>query len=189
MKGSQGPKSQMKKDAFNLSADHLQAFESSMKELTDKMFKQGMTPKDSMGVTNRFLENVYAQAYRLYNTGKYIEATHLFRFLILMDSTEAKYVLGLAACFHMLKEYRNAIQTYTMCAILDPKNPIPHYHSSDCFIQMKDYISAILCLELTIKYAGDKPEYAKMKERALLSLESIKKQQQTSSLSEETSSQ
>ena len=25
---------------------------------------------------------------------------------------EPKYMLGLAACFHMLKEYNNAIQTY-----------------------------------------------------------------------------
>lgn len=177
MKGSN--KGQIKKEAANLSDDNLQAFSGSIKELADRMIKQGMTPKDSMGLTNRFLESVYAQAYRLYNTGKYIEATHLFRFLILMDSTESKYVLGLAACFHMLKEYKNAIQTYTMCAILDPRNPIPHYHASDCYIQMKDFMSAMLCLDLAIKYAGEKPEYSKMKERALLSLESLKKQEQS----------
>ena len=80
----------------------------------------------------------------------------------------------------MLKEYKNAIQTYTMCTLRDPKNPLPHYHSSDCFIQMKDFLSAMICLEMAIKRAGDKPEYAKMKERALMSLESLKKQQHVS---------
>ncbi len=151
-------------------------FDKALGEITNKMFKQGMSPKDAMGVNNAILENIYAQAYRLYNTGKYVEASHLFRILIMMNALESKYLLGLAACFHMLKEYMNAVQTYTMCVAIDPENPIPHYHSSDCFIQMKDYLSAMVCLELVIKSAGNKPEFLKMKERAQLSLESLKKQ-------------
>ena len=75
------------------------------------MFDQGMAPKDAFGINPNALENVYAQGYRLYNTGKYIEALHLFRVLILFNAAEPKYILGLAACFHMLKEYkkRNSI--------------------------------------------------------------------------------
>jgi type III secretion system low calcium response chaperone LcrH/SycD len=125
------------------------------------------------------LEGIYAQAYRLYNTGKYIEATQMFRVLILFDATEAKYHLGMAACFHMLKEYNHAIQAYMMCSMVDPGNPLPYYHSSDCFIQMKDYLSARVSLEMAIARAGDKPEYAKIKERASMNLETIEKQQDT----------
>jgi type III secretion system low calcium response chaperone LcrH/SycD len=177
MKGSRGAKEQMKKEALNITEEERKKFESSFKDLTQKLFVQGMPPKDALGINNNILEGIYAQAYRLYNTGKYIEATHLFRMLIMINATEPKYILGLAACFHMLKEYKNAIQTYTMCTLLDPQNPLPHYHSSDCFIQMKDYVSAMICLEMAIKRAGERPEYAKMKERALMSLESLKKQQ------------
>jgi type III secretion system low calcium response chaperone LcrH/SycD len=176
MKGSRGNKEQMKKEALNAGEKQEEKFDKALGELGNKMLKQGMSPKEAMGVNNSYLENVYAQAYRLYNTGKYVEATHLFRILIMLNAMEPKYMLGLAACFHMLKEYQNAIQTYTMCTALDPQNPIPHYHTSDCFIQMKDYLSAMLCLELAIDRAGDKPEYAKMKERAQLSLESLKQQ-------------
>ena len=154
----------------------LETFDKAIGELANKMMVQGTTPKDAMGVSHSYLENVYAQAYRLYNTGKYVEAIHLFRILIMLNAMEPKYMLGLAACFHMIKEYFNAIQTYTMCIALDPQNPIPHYHTSDCFIQMKDYLSAMICLELAIDAAGDKPEYAKMKERAQMSLESLKQQ-------------
>jgi type III secretion system low calcium response chaperone LcrH/SycD len=175
MKGSQGNRSQMKQQA-TADADTAQQFAGSVDDWVNKIFRQGIAPKDAIGVSSQFLEGVYAQAYRLYNTGKYTEASHLFRMLILMDPTEAKYVLGLAACFHMLKEYKNAVQTYTMYGILDPTTPLPHYHSSDCFIQMKDYPSAFVCLKMAIKYAGDRPEYAKLKERAQLSLESIKEQ-------------
>jgi type III secretion system low calcium response chaperone LcrH/SycD len=188
MKGSRGTKGQMKAETLRSSEKQGEKFEQAFGELANKMWTQGMSPKEAMGISNSYLENIYAQAYRLYNTGKYTEAAHLFRILIMFNAMEPKYMLGLAACFHMLKEYVNAIQTYTMCSALDPQNPIPHYHSSDCFIQMKEYLSAMLSLELAIDRAGDKPEYAKMKERAQLSLESLKKQIISNPLEEEPQS-
>lgn len=176
MKGSRGTREQMKKETLGAAGKEEEKFGKAFDELANKMLKEGMTPKETMGVSNSYLENIYAQAYRLYNTGKYIEATHLFRILIMLNPMEPKYILGLAACFHMLKEYKNAIESYTMCSVMDPQNPIPHYHSSDCYIQMKDYLSAMLCLELAIDRTKDKPEYAKMKERSQMSLESLKDQ-------------
>lgn len=175
MKGSHGTKKE-KTTPLDEAQKQGEVFDKALGEICNKMIAQGMTPKDAMGVSNSYLENVYSQAYRLYNTGKYAEATHLFRILIMLNAMEPKYILGLAACYHMLKEYYNAIQTYTMCMAIEPDNPVPSYHSSDCFIQMKDYVSAMICLELSISKAGDKKEYAKMKERAQLSLESLKKQ-------------
>lgn len=176
MKGSRGTKGQMKKEALGSSTQQNEKFEKAYGDIMSRMFKDGMSPKDAMGINSNILESIYAQAYRLYNTGKYIEASHLFRILIMMNVSEPKYLLGLAACFHMLKEYKNAIETYTMCSAIDPHTPIPYYHSSDCFIQMKDYLSAMLCLQLAIDKAGNKSEYAKIKERASMSLESLKQQ-------------
>ncbi len=151
-------------------------FDQALGDVTEKLFKQGMAPKDALGASPGYLENIYAQAYRLYNTGKYSEAGHLFRVLVMFNAMEPKYMLGLAACMHMLKDFVNAIHTYTLCSALDPDNPIPHYHSSDCFIQMKEYLSAMICLELAIESCKNKQEFAKMKERAQLSLESLKQQ-------------
>ena len=176
MKGSRTTSEQMQKEKLQSAEEQGEAFNQAVGQLSNKMMVQGLTPKDAMGFSSGYMENVYAQAYRLYNTGKYAEATHLFRILIMLNAMEPKYILGLGASLHMLKEYYDAIQTYTMCAVLDPTNPIPHYHSSDCFIQMKDYLSAMLCLELVIDKASNKAEYAKMKERAQLSLDSLKKQ-------------
>jgi type III secretion system low calcium response chaperone LcrH/SycD len=185
MKSSHETKGQMRKETLSSAEKQGEKFDQALGEIANKMLMQGMTPKDAMGLSSSYLENIYAQAYRLYNTGKYTEAIHLFRILIMLNAMEPKYMLGQAACFHMLKEYFNAIQTYTMCSALDPHNPIPHYHSSDCFIQMKEYLSAMICLELAIERAGDKPEYAKMKERAQLSLESLKQQVVANPLEEE----
>jgi type III secretion system low calcium response chaperone LcrH/SycD len=178
MKGSRATRSQIKAQTFSEAQKNeaIKKAEESLTNMTAKMMKQGMIPKDAMGLSSQVLEGIYAQAYRLYNTGKYPEAAHLFRTLIVMDPTQSKYVLGLGACFHMLKEYRNAIYTYTMSSIIEGQSPLPYYHSSDCFIQMKDYPSAIVSLKMAIKYAGEKPEFAKLKERAQLSLDSIVRQ-------------
>jgi len=173
MIGSHGAKGNMKQ---NSGGKQDNPFDQIFKDLTDKMGKEGMSPKEAMGLSGSYLENLYAQAYRLYNTGKYSEATHLFRLLVMFNALEPKYMLGLAACLHMMKEYVSAIQTYTLCSALDPNNPIPHYHSSDCFIQMKEHLSAMLCLELAIESCSDNKDYAKMKERAQMSLESLKQQ-------------
>lgn len=164
------------KENLNLLLAKEEEVEKALAELGNKVMKQGMTPQEATGLDPQILESLYAQAYRLYNTGKYIDAAHMFRTLILMNAMESKYVLGLAACFHMLKEYKNAIETYTICSVIDPHDPIPYYHQSDCFVQMKDNLSAMLCLELTINAAGNRPEFSKIKERAILSLEGLKKE-------------
>jgi type III secretion system low calcium response chaperone LcrH/SycD len=176
MKGSHQAQDQIDKEARDVAEKQAEEFNAVLGDTANKVLKQGMTPKEAAGLSNDYMENVYAQAYRLYQTGKYVEAIHLFRMLIMLNAMEPKYMLGLAACFHLLKEYTNAIQIYTMCSALDPRNPLPHYHASDCFIQMKEFLSAMICLELVIQQAGNRTEYAKIKERAQLSVESLKQQ-------------
>jgi type III secretion system low calcium response chaperone LcrH/SycD len=139
-----------------------------------KAVQQGMMPKDMMGLSDAMVEGIYGQAYRLYNTGKYKDASQLFRLLIMLNSTESKYAIGLAACFHMMKDYKNAVSTYAICGVIDPNNPIPHYHASDCYIHMKDPASALIALEMAVTRAGDKIEYQMIKDRALLTIESLK---------------
>ncbi|NGX43339.1 MAG: hypothetical protein K940chlam7_01634, partial [Chlamydiae bacterium] len=56
------------------------------------------------------------------------------------------------------------------------ESPIPHYHASDCYIQMKDPISAIISLEMAVKRSGNKPEYKTLKDRAMMTIESLKEE-------------
>ncbi len=144
-----------------------------------KAVQQGIMPKDMLGLSDAMVEGLYGQAYRLYNTGKYKDACQLFRLLIMLNSTEPKYAMGLAACFHMLKEYKNAVSSYAMCGVIDPENPIPHYHASDCYIHLNDPISAIIALEMAMKRAGNKPEYKTIKDRAQLTINSLRKDMKT----------
>ncbi len=146
------------------------------KKLLARATEGGFVPKNMLGLSDDMVEGIYGQAYRLYNTGKFKEAVHLFRTLMLLDTAETKYTLGLAASLHMLKEFKAATEIYTMCGILDVDNPIPHYHSSDCFIQMNDPVSASVCLEMAVKRCGTKPEFKVLKDRSKMTLKSLNKE-------------
>ncbi|MEM1282654.1 MAG: SycD/LcrH family type III secretion system chaperone [Chlamydiota bacterium] len=157
--------------ADKISDDVSEKFE----EAAENVVKKGILPKDAMGMDDQMLEGIYGQAYRLYNTGKYEEAGQIFRLLIMVNSMEPKYTMGLSACFHMLKEYKMAIEGYTLCSIIDPDNPIPQYHSADCYMNTGDEVSAVIALKMAIKRAGKRPEFSTLVDRAKLMLESLKK--------------
>lgn len=148
----------------------------SVKAAMEKATRKGTSPKDALGLTDAMVEGVYGQAYRLYNTGKYKEAIKIFRLLIMINSTEPKYAMGLAACFHMVKDYKVAADAYSIVGVLDPESPISFYHASDCYQQMGDSISALVALEMAIKRANEKPEFKTLKDRAMLTVESLKKE-------------
>lgn len=145
-------------------------------QIVKKMTAAGMMPKELLGLNDAMIEGIYGQAYRLYNTGKYREAGQLFRLLVMLNSTEAKYCMGLAACLHMIKDMKAAVEAYMLCSVIDPSSPIPHYHASDCYIQMKDRLSAIVSLELATRACGDKKEFKTLKDRAQMTILSLKKE-------------
>jgi type III secretion system low calcium response chaperone LcrH/SycD len=155
-----------------IKADEEKDLQTALKRITRK----GSSARDVLGLTDAMIEGIYGQAYRLYNTGKFRDANQLFRLLIMINPTEPKYVMGLAACFHMIKEYKSAVDTYAIVGVVDPKSPVPLYHASDCYMQMGDPVSALISLEMAVRRAGDRPEFKTLKERALLTVESLKRE-------------
>lgn len=172
----QGEQQNIKKAAAAMGASMKSKEESPFKAIIDRVGKEGKTPKDVLGLTDAMIEGIYGQAYRLYNTGKYKDAGRIFRLLLMLNASEPKYAMGFAACFHMAKEYHPAVDAYMLAANLDPGSPIPFFHASDCYIQLKDPISAMVSLQMVVKRSGDKPEYKTIKDRALMSIEGLKKE-------------
>ncbi|QLH36296.1 MAG: SycD/LcrH family type III secretion system chaperone [Parachlamydiaceae bacterium] len=145
-------------------------------ESVDEFLKEKFKPKDILQLNDRQLEALYAQAYNLYQTGRFNDALQIFHMLTTIEANQAKYVLGLAACHHMMKNYQSAIDTYLVQSILEPENPIPFYHMSDCYLAMKDPYSALMVLDMTVKKAGNKPEFKTLKDRATLTMENLRKE-------------
>lgn len=135
---------------------------------------EGKTPKEAMGLSDDYVEGMYSFAYRLYTMGKYDQALQLFRLMVMLNPMDPRFLLGLAACFHMLKNYEDASSSYMLCSILNPSDPIPYYHVSDCFIQLENYSMAYDSLNLCIANAKGKADYDQIKNRAEVSLEVLK---------------
>ena len=159
---------------INLS-DEQQA-EGALKQLLGNALKKGVMPKTALQITDETMEAIYTQGYNLYSQGKFKDASFVFRLLMLMDFTTPKYVLGLAACGHRLKDYANAANLYLLCAALDPSNPLPHFHAADCYLQMQKPIIASFSLNMAIKAAGEQKQYTLVKERATLMKKTLEEQ-------------
>ncbi len=138
------------------------------------VFEKGMLPKDAMGLSDSMVEGIYGHAYRLYNSGQYREASQLFRLLVMLNATEPKYVLGLAACYHLLGEYDNALMTYSVVEVLNPEDPMPCYHASDCYANLGLMDLAFDHLEYAREKCGNLPEYAILKDRIKLTVKNMK---------------
>jgi type III secretion system low calcium response chaperone LcrH/SycD len=146
-----------------------------VKKLTKESLEKRLIPKNMVGISDQMVEGIYGQAYRLYNAGKYKDAVKVFRTLLVFNPNEPKYTMGMAACFHMMKEYKAAIDTYAICSVHDPNNPIPHFHATDCYVNLNDPASAIISLKLAVKRAGEKPEFKPLKDRAKMMIEKLSK--------------
>lgn len=142
--------------------------EDALKTIMSHAINKGIMPKAALKISDDTMEAIYTQAYNLYNQGKYKEASYIFRLLMLLDYTTSKYVLGVAASLHRMKDYTNAANLYLLCSALDTKNPMPHYHSADCYLQLNAVELAVIALNMAITAAGDQPQYAVLKERAQL---------------------
>jgi type III secretion system low calcium response chaperone LcrH/SycD len=147
-----------------------------VRQMVSKVFDKGESMRDVLGISEQMTEGIYGQAYRLYNAGKYKEASQLFRLLITLNGTEAKYPMGLAACFHMLKEYLIAAEMYTASGLLDPHTPVPYYHASDCYLALGDKLSAVVALEMAVKRSADREVFSQLKDRAIMTIATLKEE-------------
>ncbi len=150
--------------------------EQAVKQIMEVALKKGIMPKQALQISDETMEAIYTQAYTLYNQGRFRDASYIFRLLMLLDFTTPKYVLGLAACAHRLQDFTNAANLYFLCTALDPDNPLPHFHATDCYVQLGAIGIASYSLQLAITTAGDQPEYQAIKQRAELMKEAIDKQ-------------
>lgn len=115
-----------------------------------KGLAEGYSLRDLKGLTDGEMEAVYSMAYNFFTTGRMDDADKVFRFLVLMDHTCAKYWIGLGAVQQVKRDFKNAITSYSYASFLDIANPKPQFHAAECFLAIGDKdnaLSAIAALE------------------------------------------
>ncbi|NGX43341.1 MAG: Chaperone protein IpgC [Chlamydiae bacterium] len=159
----------MKKD---YSEKEIEMLEDALK----KVFVKGIPPKEAMGLGDDMINMLYNNATNEYNSGKYKEANSTFKLLTILDPEVIRNFHGLAASYHKMGNFERAIEVYFGCAYLDPLSPIPFYHISDCYIQLKDPVGALLAVNGAINRCGEEPAYEKIKARCQAMMSELKKE-------------
>ncbi len=123
------------------------------------------------------IEEFYQIACNLYKSGKYKEALPFFELLGVSNAKDYRYLIAIAACYHMLKSYKDAAPAYTIASVLDPDNPYPQYHLADCFIRMHEPVGAYVALEMAITRCKKNPrKYKGLMDRVNAILNKLKKE-------------
>jgi len=98
----------------------------------------GATLKQIQGVPDSVMESIYAHAYKYYQMGHLDNAETFFRFLVLYDTYNPEYLIGLGATLQQKKQYQNAIDAYKSVRILTKEDYRPLLHIGQCHLFLKN---------------------------------------------------
>ena len=87
-------------------------------------------------------EAFYAAAYGFYQTGDYEKSEQFFTHLVLNDPFDKRFWKGVASSRQMQKKYQEALHSWSVLCLFDPKNPLPHFHAAECLLSLNQYEEA-----------------------------------------------
>ena len=136
-------------------------------EVLRRQMDEGKTFQEVIGYSQETMEKFYKAAYNLFQQQEYQKAADSFIFLTTLNPNINSYWLGLGMSEQLCGGYQGALLAYAMAILTDVENPTPHYHSASCYRILRDFDSAIQSLEMAVRCADDKPQYAHLKQQAL----------------------
>ncbi len=129
------------------SAKHMDqpAFLCTLEKLGKNISAQGSLTKH--GYSPEDFDCLYSLAYSLYQSGDYKRARTVFHHLTVCKPMEAKHWFGLASVFQMERGYENALTGWSMAAMLESSNPLPHYHAAECLFSLDEKKEGLKALQ------------------------------------------
>lgn len=83
------------------------------------------------------VERFYAYGFALYGSGKWIEATDVFRVLCTRRPLEPRFWFALGATLQEAGSYYDALHSWAMAALLKKEDPYPHFHAAECCFSLE----------------------------------------------------
>ncbi|ADI38323.1 SycD/LcrH family type III secretion system chaperone [Waddlia chondrophila] len=130
--------------------------EAALRDLISRYEKDG---KPIPEFSRDTIEALYSFGYGFYQSAKYDQSIHFFRFLTLVDSNTSKHWMGLGAALQMSKQYHHAIQCFGYAAVLTPGNPLAPFHAAECFLSLGEHDRAAAVFDAAERIAKEKPHH------------------------------
>lgn len=135
-----------------------------MKETLLKIQMEQIPPYAAMGISQDIIEEMYAQGYHFFQSGKFKDALDIFTVIDqLAGGSEPRFQFALAATHHQMKHYEDAAGRYMYYEILHPTDPLPYYYLYDCFKNLNQPEMALNCLHGASRLAAKIPKFEKLK--------------------------
>jgi len=131
-----------------------------------KFLLDGHTVKEHSNLTSDNVEALYALAHGEYDSGQFQQAQRLFGLLCTLDHMQRRNWMGLGASCQMSEDYKGAVAAYAIAALFDLTDPTAGMHAADCYLAMGDREAAADGFRYVVQRAGERPEYASIKQRA-----------------------
>ncbi len=167
----------MEKNAFNQVLDTLteENIEATAAKILEEMDK-GKSLHEAAGITVSMQEEIYVIAHDYYEQGRYNESLALFQMLARINPNSFRFIYGLAASYHQIKDFINASLGFFTALSLEPFNPMPAFYLADCFLNLESPEDASRFLDITIAICEEdrSGEYKKLMERCKLIRTSLK---------------
>lgn len=97
----------------------------------------------------------YEVAFQLYEERSYRKAAHLFTTLVLSNPLAPHYWQGLASSKQMAREYEAALHAWSLVALFQPEDPLPHKHAAECLKALGEEEEAEKALRAARSLMGD----------------------------------
>ena len=143
----------------------------SLPEQMLELLSHGTSLGDIMGYSETEYEALYALGHNHYSQERYLDALKCFGFLVAHNTMERRYLSAFACTLQMLKRYREAIQYHSVASVMDLEDPLPTFHTAECFVALEMHQEAREALKLVLAQC-DAPQWSELQERsqALLAL-------------------
>lgn len=96
------------------------------------------------------LQALYSEAVQEYDAGHYDKAHDFFCYLSTELPMQPEIWKGLASCNQVRKYYPEALMDWSMAALLDPNDPMPHFYAAECLFAQGDRVEARKAVRLAL---------------------------------------
>jgi len=127
---------------------------------------EGHTVKEHSSLSDENVAALYALAHGEYDSGQFEQAQRLFGLLCTLDHMQKRHWMGLGASCQMAKDHQGAVKAYAIAGLFDFSDPAPRIYAADCYLAMGDGEAAAEGFRYAVQCAGERGEYAALKQRA-----------------------
>ncbi len=115
--------------------------------------------QDQLSIPDAYMHRAYRFACSLFQEKKYEDAECVYAFLRQLQPAVFEYWMGEASAQHMVGEFKEALDTYSISLILDPDSPVVWFQMADCCLKTGEKESAAKCLEYCMEHAVHNKEH------------------------------